>query len=297
MKVIIFDVGNGSCGLAVDSSGRSMMLDCGAHADRNCPVDLINDMRKAGGWLEHMSLVDTGVRQYPLTKLVVSHPDTDHLKNAEKVYQDLTPYVLSRVKLENYPSQLLATDDPGFNAYKSRFCDKYRGDPVTIDWTMRVFKASIPMRTLISDPQFAEAKLKNNSSLVYILEENGHRFLFCGDMEKVGWNWLIENNSDFVSEIEKGVDVWIASHHGHRSGYSSSLAQIIGSPKVSILSKASEYSDGTDVDSRYSENSDGWPVTCISDKQTSTRYSLTTRFDGMIYIDASSAELNVYTEK
>ncbi len=79
-------------------------------------------------------------------------------------------------------------------------------------------------------------------------------------MEKVGWDLLIRNDPSFRGDIRQGVDVLIASHRSHKSGCSQELMKIIGGgPRISILSNGSE-SENTDVESRNSVQSEGWPV-------------------------------------
>ncbi|MEM9356268.1 MAG: MBL fold metallo-hydrolase [Pseudomonadota bacterium] len=300
LRVVVFDVSNGNCALAVDVHGHSLMLDCGSHLDKPCPVDRILELRRPGNWLGHMRdfVSKNGVR-YPLTKLSVSHPDLDHIKNAEKVHSELKPYLLHRRYLEDFPSQLLATNDPSFGSYKKRLCDRYRHSvSENPDWGFRQTCYSIPTKDLTNDKRFADSSFKNNSSYVYMIEYVGHKFLFSGDLEEVGWEWLLENNPKFLEDISSGVSVLIASHHGHRSGYSQSLMNVMGSPILSVLSKGTERGDGTDVDSRYSLHSDGMLVKNLAKDRHEEKYTLTTRSNGSLYFEVDAkGYLSAYSQR
>ena len=57
----------------------------------------------------------------------------------------------------------------------------------------------------------------NNISLVTFLTCNSVKFIIPGDLEKGGWERLLENTA-FRAELA-GVKIFIASHHGRESGY------------------------------------------------------------------------------
>ena len=57
----------------------------------------------------------------------------------------------------------------------------------------------------------------NNISLVTFLECNSLKFIIPGDLEKSGWERLLDDTA-FRAELS-GVNIFIASHHGRESGY------------------------------------------------------------------------------
>lgn len=147
------------------------------------------------------------------------------------------------------------------------------------------------MDALYDDRIFPNETMKNNASIVSVIEFAGRRFLFGGDMEKIGWEWLIANNVDFRIDMLNGIDVLIAAHHGHKSGYSSSLMNLIGRSRLTILSKGSEAGSQTDVDSRYSSESDGLVFWEIFDRRFIRVKRLSTRSDGNIIFRIFDDEL------
>lgn len=279
LKMVVFDVGNGSCALIVDEGGNSLMIDCGCHSDKHNPVDLIKFFQQENEWLQHM-------KKNQLTKLVISHPDLDHIRNAKRIHEELTPKILLRRELKDFPKEVLASNDENFNEYKCRFCDKYTAPVINPpDWGFNYRPYKIWLRELRDESIFPKEKFKNNSSIVCVIEYSGWKFLFGGDMEEEGWEWLIDSCPIFRADIEQGIDILIASHHGHKSGYSQKLMNLMGGgPKLSILSKGTE-SGKTDVESRYSAQSEGLPVYNLSSRRTEVRKSITTRNDGNIFFE------------
>jgi len=295
MRIVIFDVSNGNCGLVVGDNGNSMMIDCGSHLEKPCPVDAILNLKRKDGWLEHMK----DFEKHSLAKLVISHPDMDHIKNSAKVHSHLRPRLISRRKLTEYPTQMLATDDDSFKEYESKFCKAYTS-PATIlpDWAFSTKSFQIPFDKLSDDSLFGISSFKNNSSLVYLLEFGGIRVMFCGDMEKEGWVWLLKNDASFLQEMSKGIDILIASHHGHKSGYSNELMKVMGDPKLTIISKGTETGALRKVAPQYSAKSTGLDVKNLSTKSVEKKYSVSTRANGRIYLDFKiDGSINVFSEK
>ncbi len=300
MKITIFDVSNAACALVVCPNGYSMMIDCGSHTDKECPVDLINEWKKPNKWLSEMKTFNN----FPLTLLHITHPDDDHVRNAKKVKDSLTPYLLLRTRYEEFEEK-----PPVFRRkkihddYKNHVCKTYRGDPINIDsfWGFNTSTFQIPIETILASDDL-NVSIANNSSIIRWIELIGtnqiFRVLFCGDMEEAGWSWLIKNNPDFKNKIGKGIDILIAPHHGHNSGYSKELFELMDAPKLSILSKGEESDGETDVSSNYSKNSTGLLVTPLTTKISDRKYSLTTRSNGNIFIEINNMGIpSIWTSK
>mgnify|MGYP000128830802 CR=1 FL=1 len=233
-------------------------------------------------------------KSYPLALLHITHPDDDHVRNSERVYNELTPYLLCRNYTELYDDSALINKD-----YVKNLDKKYRGDnPEIIDWGFEESKTfSIPIDTVKSDPKL-KSKVRNNSSIIRYIKYNNVRILFAGDLETVGWEWLANNNMNFRTLMKNGLDVLVAPHHGHDSGFPKALFDLTGNVRTIILSKDSEATkEGTDVYTGYSNYADGVKYYNIGDKHSYFGKVLTTRSNGNIYlfIDPSNG-LYVVTE-
>jgi len=294
MKLVVFDVNNAACSLVVSPNGYGLMVDCGSHGEKECPVNHIKNINKE--WLNITPYITQGGRSYDLSLLHITHPDDDHVRNAKKIKEELTPYLLRKRKYEEFPS-----DEDIHEEYKEHIDKAYRGNnPEIIPWGFNQNKFfQIPMKIILNDEDLSK-KVKNNSSILRFIEYGNKKVLFGGDLEKAGWDWLSENDQDFVNTIKNGVDILIAPHHGHKSGFPTSLFDLTGRVKISILSKASESEkEDTDVSSQYSQYSEGIYYKNLNDNQQYfANGTLTTRSNGNIFLEiADNGNLDVFTEK
>lgn len=295
MYIVVFDVGNASCNYICSPNKYAMMIDCGSSAEKQNPVESIKNFSIGNSELLKSKLYVTSKgKSYPLALLHITHPDDDHVRNSERVYNELTPYLLCRNYTELYDDSALINKD-----YVKNLDKKYRGDnPEIIDWGFEESKTfSIPIDTVKSDPKL-KSKVRNNSSIIRYIKYNNVRILFAGDLETVGWEWLANNNMNFRTLMKNGLDVLVAPHHGHDSGFPKALFDLTGNVRTIILSKDSEATkEGTDVYTGYSNYADGVKYYNIGDKHSYFGKVLTTRSNGNIYlfIDPSNG-LYVVTE-
>jgi len=207
----------------------------------------------------------------------------------------LPPYLLHRKLWEKFPKEESINDE-----YKENLDNVYRGKNRTISWGFTQNKVfSIPIDVVCRDDVLSQ-KIKNNSSILRFLEYGGVKVLFGGDLEKAGWNWLSQNNKDFVNTMENGIDILIAPHHGHKSGFPDALFELAGNVKIAVLSKATESDkDDSDVSSQYSTKAVGISYKNLDDKQRYfARGTLTTRSNGNIFFEIkSNGDISTYAEK
>ena len=289
MKLIVFDVGNAFCSLVSSPNGYGLMVDCGSNEDKENPVDAI---RRYRDWLQLRSYVTRQGVSYPLGLLHITHPDEDHVRNAVRIKKELTPYLMQKTRWEEFPD-----GQEIHSEYRSLLDNPYRGsNPETVDWGFDINKTfSIPIEVVRNHPNLKD-KVRNNSSILRYIACNGVKVLFTGDLESVGWEWLIAHDHDFVQTIKCGVDILIAPHHGHKSGFPKALFVIIGNVKMVIHSKDSEADkDGTDVASQYSNYASGVIYRVINGGKHQGRV-VTTRSNGNICIEIKDRSFNVWTE-
>lgn len=291
MKLIIFDVGNAACSVISSPNNYGLMVDCGSNTEKTNPVDSFKSNKK---WLGITPYVTSQHRSYVLGLLHITHPDDDHVKNAKRIREELTPYLLKRCKHEEFPDGDSINDD-----YIEYIDNNYRGtNPELINWGFEVNDTfQIPMEVVKSNELLSQ-KVRNNSSILRYLKHDGVRILFTGDLEVDGWQYLVDNNESFTSTISEGIDILIAPHHGHISGFPRALFDKCGNVKVIIHSKGSEGNiEGTDVSSQYSDNSEGIEYKNLGDESFYRGKVLTTRSNGAIYIDVNLQSFGIFTEK
>lgn len=292
MKIIICDVGNAASAFVTSSTGMTMMIDCGSNSEKENPVDTFY---KNVEWLgAHYFETSRGVK-YPIALLHITHPDDDHVRNAARVKKELTPYLLRKVECEKYP------DGQSINKeYVNEIDREYRGsNPEPIDWNFEINKiCSIPVETCIDHSELNE-KVRNNSSIIRYIKQDGVGILFCGDLEGPGWDYLTSHNHSFLQMLKtNGVNILIAPHHGHKSGFPKALFDAIGNVDVVIHSKDSEASkEGTDVSTQYSALANGIVYNNLNDKKLYHAKVLTTRSNGTIYISTEPNHFKIWSSK
>jgi beta-lactamase superfamily II metal-dependent hydrolase len=279
----------------VSPTGYGMMIDCGCAAvdsDKGNPIDTINNCKK---WLSMQPYKTQQGESYPLGLLHITHPDDDHVRNAKRIKSDLPPYLLRRTYVEEFPD----ADEVNEN-YKKYIDNVYRdSNPENILWRFdENLTFQIPIEKVRNDAELSP-KVRNNSSILQYIKYKGVSILFAGDLEKAGWKWLAENDKKFVETMKQGLDILIAPHHGHKSGFPKELFDLTGNVKVVIHSKGSEANkDGTDVASQYTHYADGITYKALSDKNHYSAFVLTTRSNGNIFIEmADNGSLNLWAEK
>jgi len=118
----------------------------------------------------------------------------------------------------------------------------------------------------------------NNASVVTRIDVYGNSILICGDVEKGAWEAIINDTGDYGRvwrPFLANADILVAPHHGHSSGYSVDLLNLVR-PSVVLISVMSR---DEHVDSRYS----GAPVAGIRIGDTDYRY-ISTRKQGHIRV-------------
>ena len=289
---MIFDVGNAACSVISSPNKYGLMVDCGSHSEKDNPVDLL----KSDGikkWLGLKDYVTQNGKGYKLGLLHITHPDDDHVRNAKRIKEEFEPYLLHKREFEEFPDADNINKD-----YKIHIDLQYRRNIQTIDFGFEINKPfSIPMNIIKSTEELS-SKLRNNSSILRYIKYNGVRILFTGDLEKEGWDWLIKNDAAFVRCLNGGLDILIAPHHGHKSGFPKPLFDVTGNVKVVIHSKGSEGNiEGTDIATQYSSFSYGIIYKNINDKNCYSGKVLTTRSNGHIFIEVLDNDFIVYTVK
>lgn len=291
LKIIICDVGNAASAIVKVPTGYSIMIDCGCNQEKNNPVDIFfNNLN----WLQSKDYVTQSGVHYKLALLHITHPDDDHVRNAERVRKELTPYLVHRNNCS------LFSDSDSINQDYKKYIDSiYNGnDPEIVNYRLDANEVfCIPFEEVQTNVKLNK-KVRNNSSILRYIKYNGYRILFAGDLEKDGWEWLCNNDLRFIRLMKEGLDFLIAPHHGHISGFPKSLFDLTGNVRCVIHSKDSEANkDGTDVSSQYGNYCNGIEYKALSDNRFYKGKVLTTRSNGNIFISIYDGKLKVWTSK
>ena len=108
----------------------------------------------------------------------------------------------------------------------------------------------------------------NNISLVTFLNCNGTRFVLPGDIATAGWEKLLEKEA-FRASL-KGVDCFVASHHGREDGYCAAIFQYC-SPRAVIFSDGPILYETQEMANTYAKHATGISFSGELRKVLSTR--------------------------
>jgi beta-lactamase superfamily II metal-dependent hydrolase len=273
-RIILFDVQHGFCAFAKSPTGCTLLIDCGkGHGFSPVEYLLENELGDAA--------VHSG---YRLTQLVVSHPHEDHIDDIGAVISKLPPCILLRQK---YLWEAIKQAGNGNGAYESldlysTWQQSYSAPAPQINWGMKIDSFRLtPAEAL----QLGVTNYVNNSGIVIVLTFYGANFnrkiVFGADVEQAGWVELLKKPG--FKEAVKDPDFYVASHHGHGSGFSTELFNVMGTPPYLNLVSVTDCDEH--VDSRYSDSDHARGVMFGGQN----RYMLTTRADGSIFIDIDDA--------
>lgn len=261
-KVITFDVEHGNCHILRTPSDLTIMIDAGSKADFSPALHLKRN------W---------SVEQ--LYWLTVSHQDSDHVTDIKYVEQYIRPRLLERPTITEQKLRELKSEigEPLEDFLK--FEQSYKvpappmGDP-SYDW------GGVQFATFNNKLEDLEQENINDLSIVTFAHYMGWGFIFPGDLEEQGWLKLLQEEA-FRDQLSK-VDIFIASHHGRESGFCSKVFEIC-TPRLIIVSDKGSVE--TSITDRYCQASRGLSVTNDKTGEKQTRYVLSTRADGAIYVD------------
>ncbi|HZP00481.1 MAG TPA: hypothetical protein VFD30_09325 [Terriglobia bacterium] len=275
MDFYLFDVNHGQSAAVKLPNGRWCIFDVGSKSDFS-PIQWIMSVDGP----RFNPFFPGASPPFRFLKATISHLHGDHLADYARLFM-ASPEFLKIVDFDlEYLRDVANSSTPDSLRRVYDFCRRYRngfGPTRTIpDYGgVAIQEMGLP----VSDARWlggSAVSRVNNASVITRIDCYGNSILLCGDMEKEAWEFVLTNPflrsrwRPFVT----GIDVLVAPHHGHKSGYSTELLDL-ARPSVVLVSVVG----GDDsVDSRYSGAAEGITV------NGRTYKSVTTRTNGHIHI-------------
>lgn len=287
LDIIVFDVEHGSCAFVQTPNGETMMLDCGHKADFS-PAEFV--------WLNDW------VNEDRLEKLIISHPDEDHISDIERTLKYLNPKRYYHPGLTS--SQVVTHLQPKPETPLAHY-HKITGYSNVPQY---VFKDIEVTHFRTNELKFDEyGKLDTNHlSVVTFITYNGTTVCFPGDITEDGLVKLLTAKSTsgvgFLEYIKK-TTIFIAPHHGRVSEDDRhedtmlSIALKVMQPDIIIISDKpiqgqNENTSATGYYEKYVPAGLTFGLGTVVEKQ---RKALTTRKDNVIHIKIPSPLLEIGT--
>lgn len=190
--------------------------------------------------------------QFEILKATVSHLHGDHVADWNLLRRFGPRYLRMPSFDEDHLEDVAASSSDGSRTTIGDICDDYtnaftaRGIPNYGGASIREMGLSAKAARAIGGSAGTRV---NNTSVITRIDVNGTSILLCGDMEATGWEYVLGGAAGPKwQQHVANVDVLVAPHHGHSSGFSPTLLRL-ARPKVVLVSVASK---DRSVDSRYS---------------------------------------------
>ena len=271
LDIIFWDVQHGSATYIKTPNGTTIAYDLGTGS--------LGENGNEFSPLFHLKQ-KYGLQQ--LDEVIVTHPDFDHISH---ILQFNNIYVRTLERPTSIAdAEILEKLDLASDAHQKAIFQKYLDichsycHPTSPqqDPNRPENNGGVTIQNYHPTPDIKTKRI-NNHSIVTLVTCAGCRILLTGDNETPSWNELL-HNSEFIRNV-RGIDVFLAPHHGRESGFSKELLDII-QPRLVIVS------DGplgnTSVTDYYSNRARGWQVNHRLKQFSEDRYCVTTRKDGVI---------------
>ena len=234
----LFDVSQGQCAATRLPNGSWCLFDAGQTPEFS-PVHWIISQQNP----PHQSVF----------KATISHFHGDHMTDHIRLL-NVTPSYFCVVRHDDlYLRDVAASSSKesfdSMMGFIHRYGMTYRQVSSPDYGNACVFEISLPVgvaRAIGGQP----SSRVNNASIVTRIDCDGNSVLICGDMEKEGWEYALNKANEAAAwrQTVSNIDILVAPHHGHKSGFSEALMSY-AKPAVVLVSVASK---DPSVDTRYS---------------------------------------------
>jgi competence protein ComEC len=264
-EIDVWNVEHGVCIHLVTPNNKHVLIDCGSSADFSPAIYLYEDLK---------------IKK--LDYVILSHPHEDHIRDVENIKLLFDVKVLQRnrkIDLEDLKEENKDVEKPPNDKRLEAYFDlnkrftkdvEWINDPKNPEWGR-----GCSVRTFFNNDENLEV---NDRSVSTFIDFGNERILYGADIKEKGWDELITKNKDF-REFAQKTTIYIAAHHGNKSGYSSKLFELF-KPKLTIIS-AGRYRefDGTSL---YDAVTKG--MTIHNGKESKSAKVISTRNNGNMKI-------------
>lgn len=218
VRITILDVGQGDC-IVVETPGNVTVIDCAGPAimgseeewqKRRNPFNPSKNVLIPYLYFRGIHKIDA---------LILTHWDYDHVGGVSYLIQH---FPVGRVVMNGEP------ESSASNREIQRIMNEKK-IPQEIAGKNEAWNNGIIHWQVLNPTQGNKTSNTNDQSLVLLLEVNGHRFLFTGDLEESGEKTLLQGEPFWP------VDVLKVGHHGSNSSTSAQWVQAL-QPRLSVIS-------------------------------------------------------------
>lgn len=248
LECIIFDVEHGFSTFIKSPNNYGLLIDCGRKQNFS-PIKWIRTNYNIGiGNIKYFE-------ERRIAKLAITHLHADHLSDVGHLIDTEKPKHLLRdkesIKFIDQKIKEKPTDEStkilrDFKTFQSKYTEDIDKE---VDWGFDYYYSKSLSLEDAQSVSSSDDKIINNRSYLTVIGYAGKKLLFPGDIEIEGWEKALIYKS--TKDSLKGTNFFVASHHGHKSGFTSKIIEATGKPELFIVSAKT----GDDsVDSSYSKD-------------------------------------------
>lgn len=219
-------------------------------------------------------------------RFISTHPHMDHLSGFNVLNKEFSVSNVWIIK-NSYTqdnSKLSASQKEDWRLYKKfRDTSKNKIDNTTIirpeEGSEADYYTEDGITVLAPNEELIEAAKTNANEMSYVLliKHRGKKIILGGDAEEATWEYLLENYSDEL----KNIDILKAAHHGRDSGYYQPAVKHM-SPTVTIVSVGKK--PKTDASNKYRQYCDNvwstrWKGNIVFEISDGGEITYTTQYD------------------
>lgn len=297
LECIIFNVEHGFCAFVKSPNGYGLLIDCGSR-DLFCPIKWAR---------KHYNLGENTITYFQgrrIAECIISHLHADHFDNVgsltgvekpkhlirDKSTLPLIDQKINDEKVEEHRKEILKQ----FKKFQADY-DQLVKDKV--DWGFDFFEYDQISYKDAREVSESDDKLINNRSFIVAVSYAGHKILFPGDIEVEGWKKALELSR--IKKILSNTNFFVASHHGHKSGFTSEILEYTGIPDIYLISaiKGDEHIDSSYSDAKYSNgfliDGEGTKSRSVSTRKRQESIKITISENGTASISLLEADDNL----
>lgn len=216
LEIAMLDVGHGDSILITTPHHKNILIDTGATYLYNGKT---ND---SGEQTVVPYILDKGYKKIDL--LILSHLDSDHIGGTKSVFENLKINQVG-ISINSDKKDKIGEIEELIKEEKSNIIHMKKNQRFTIDGV--TFK--------VLSPEIKEKiEEENNDSIVILMEYQGIKTLFMGDLESAGEKELIKNSKNL------DIDILKVGHHGSITSTTEELVKAT-TPKIALISVGTRF--------------------------------------------------------